>query len=131
MPVDERLLPPLPDDITTCHKELRYWQQQVIVARSSVAKLKVDRECMKRSQKGDLEKLNEMKDFLKSEMNRAYDIIDSHNQKVARCIEELKAIANVGDDPSSDHGRADSALMDCIDNQEVTKLFNSIEKLYE
>jgi len=42
--IQEELLPPLPQDLKTALKELRYWQKQVILARAREVKLIEKRE---------------------------------------------------------------------------------------
>lgn len=49
--------PPLPADLETAHKELRYWQRQVVAAREQLATNIQRREEEKRSSRGNIEAL--------------------------------------------------------------------------
>jgi regulator of replication initiation timing len=66
--MDNLQCPPLPADLETAHKELRYWQRQVIVARQQVAKMAEKRELDKRSARGNIKSLMQENDNLRKEI---------------------------------------------------------------
>lgn len=49
---------------------------------------------------------------------------------IEKLIEELNKIAKNAYDEESDHSQADKLLLEFINNEEVTKAFNSIDKWY-
>lgn len=55
--LDELQCPPLPADLETANRELRYWQRSVVSAREQLAKCIEHRELDKRSLRGSLEAL--------------------------------------------------------------------------
>jgi len=50
-------LPPLPADLEMAHRELRYWQKQVGIARQQVAKTAERRAQDNRAHKGEVSKM--------------------------------------------------------------------------
>lgn len=65
---EELQVPPLPADLETANKELRYWQRAVISAREQLAKCIEHREQDKRSLRGSLEALRTENSELRKEL---------------------------------------------------------------
>ena len=59
--------PPLPADLETAHKELRYWQRQVILLREKIVSLVEKNELIRRSAAGNIKKLQQENQALRLE----------------------------------------------------------------
>lgn len=70
--------PPLPADIETAHKELRFWQNEVIRAREAVVKHVEKRELDKRSMRGTMAAMREENDRLREEIKMLRERINEY-----------------------------------------------------
>lgn len=68
MMMDALQCPPLPTDLETAHKELRWWQRQVILEREKVAKMAEKRALDQRSARGSIKAAREEADRLREEI---------------------------------------------------------------
>lgn len=72
--IDPIQCPPLPADLSTAHKELRYWQRQVILERERVARMVEKNEMIRRSMSGNVKALQYENAILREQIRLLTDV---------------------------------------------------------